>query len=245
MKSSSIQPSTPLNLSGDLAANWKHFHQVWTNYAIITGLEKQTGEYKVTLFLHYIGSEALKAFSGFSFDDEGEGYMHIVGWINETFDRYRFNSTNQEPSEGIDAHISALGNLAKTCNFGSLHDSVIRDRIAFGVQSKHTRQKLLQECKLTLEKCMDICSSNEATSSQIKEIASGSNLEMKLININNSNFITASPTTPSQPEINQLMSTEKIVQEYADIFEREVGTLLRTIHFENEDNTRPVIIPKN
>ena len=48
----------------------------------------------------------------------------------------------------------------------------------FGVQSKHTRQKLLQERKLTLEKCIDICRSNEATSSQMKEIASGSSLEV-------------------------------------------------------------------
>ena len=65
------------------------------------------------------------------------------------------------------AYVSGLRNLTKTCNFGSLHDSV-RDRIVFGIHSKPTRQKLLQEHKLTLEKC---------TSSQMKEIASGSNLE--------------------------------------------------------------------
>lgn len=66
--------------------------------------------------------------------------------------------------------------------------------------------------------------------------------QMKLININNSNFITASPTRPSQPEVHQLTSTEKIVQEYADIFEREVGSLLGTVHLETEDNASPVII---
>ena len=183
MQSSSIQPPAPLSFSGDLAANWKHFHQVWTNYTIITGQEKQTEEYKVALFLHCIGSEALKTFNGFSFDDESDRKKldkviekfeeYTIGRINETFERYRFNSRNQEPSEGIDAYVSALRNLAKTCNFGSLHDSLVRDRIVFGVQSKHTRQKLLQERKLTLEKCIDICRSNEATSSQMKEIAKG------------------------------------------------------------------------
>ena len=137
--------------------------------------------------MHCIGSEALKTFNGFSFDDESDRKKldkviekfeeYTIGRINETFERYRFNSRNQEPSEGIDAYVSALRNLAKTCNFGSLHDSLVRDRIVFGVQSKHTRQKLLQERKLTLEKCIDICHSNEATSSQMKEIASGSNLE--------------------------------------------------------------------
>ena len=63
---SSIQLPAPLSFSGDLEATWKHFYQVWTNYAIITGLEKQTEEYKVALFLHCIGSEALKTFNGFS-----------------------------------------------------------------------------------------------------------------------------------------------------------------------------------
>lgn len=53
---------------------------------------------------------------------------------------------------------------------------------------------------------------------------------MKLIRINNSNFITASPTRPSQAEVHQLTSTEKIVQEYADIFEREVGSLPTNMH---------------
>ena len=413
--------------------------------------------------MHCIGSEALKTFNGFSFDDESSRKKldkviekfeeYTIRRINEMFERYRFNSRNQEPSEGIDAYVSALRNLAKTCNFGSLHDSLVRDRIVFGVQSKHTRQKLLQERKLTLEKCIDICRSNEATSSQMKEIASGSNLEavnkvedptrdkgrswrrdrkrrndrneqsrdnttrvtktchfcgnkhemnkkkcpawgkqcqkcngrnhftsvckkdrrinhivkdetdtnsdvefitsiclkeeyisqvsynkypkeiyaemiingsslsfqvdcgasvnilplkyvgdcaikpskkslrmwngtnvtpvgstrvivrnpknhkrysiefvvvretftpligaraaqqMKLININNSNFITASPTRPSQPQVHQLTSTENIVQEYTDIFEREVGSLPGTVHLETEDNASPVIIP--
>jgi len=58
MQSLSNQPPTPLSFSGDLAANWKHFHQVGTNYTIITGLEKQTEEHKVTLFLNCIDHEA-------------------------------------------------------------------------------------------------------------------------------------------------------------------------------------------
>ena len=351
---------------------------------------------------------------------------YTIGRINETFERYRFNSRNQEPSEGIDAYISALRNLAKTCNFGSLHDSLVRDRIVFGVQGKHMRQKLLQERKLTLEKCIvedptcgqgrswrrdrkwrndrneqsqdntrrvtktchfcgnkhemnkkkcpawgkqcqkcngrnhfaSVCKKDRRinhivedetdTDSDVEFITSiclekeyisqvsdneypkeiyaemiinGSSLsfqvdcgasvnilplkyvgdcaikpskkslrmwngtnvtpvgstrvivrnpknhkrysiefvvvretftpligaraaqQMKLIKINNSNFITASPTRPSQPEVHQLTSTEKIVQEYADIFEREVGSLPGTVHLETEDNASPVIIP--
>lgn len=70
--------------------------------------------------------------------------------------RDKYYSKNQEPNEGIVAYITALQNLAKTCNFGTLHDSLLGDKIVFSVLRKHTRQKLLQERKLTLKKCIDV-----------------------------------------------------------------------------------------
>ena len=54
--------------------------------------------------------------------EEFEEYS--VGQMNETSERYRFNNSYQEPSKGIDAYVSTLRNLAKTCNFGFLHDSL-------------------------------------------------------------------------------------------------------------------------
>ena len=93
MQSSSIQPPTPLSFSGDLEATWKHFHQVWTNYAITTGLEKQTEEYKVALFLHCIGSEALKTFNGFSFDDESD--RKKLDKVIEKFEEYTIRQINE------------------------------------------------------------------------------------------------------------------------------------------------------
>ena len=48
----------------------------------------------------------------------------------------------------------------------------------FGVLRKQTsRHQLFQEHKLTLEKCIDVCRSTEANSSQMKEIASSSPTE--------------------------------------------------------------------
>ena len=40
-----------------------------------------------------------------------------------------------------------------------------------GVRDNAVRRKLLQESKLTLEKCVDICCAAEATSAQLKEMA--------------------------------------------------------------------------
>ena len=97
--------------------------------------------------------------------------LHTVGEINETYKRYIFNSRNQKPDESIDANVTALRNLAKTCNFcDCLNDSLLRDRIFLGIQSQHTRKRLVQDRKLTFKKCIDMCRSVETASSQLKNI---------------------------------------------------------------------------
>lgn len=73
-----------------------------------------------------------------------------IGKVNGTYERYMFNSRNQEADESINGYVAALRKLAQTCN-------IIRDRIVLGVRSKQMRKRLLQERKLTLSKCIDIC----------------------------------------------------------------------------------------
>ena len=88
--------------------------------------------------------------------------------IGEVSERYLFNSRNQEADESIDAYVTALRKLAQTCNFCEcLNDTLIRDRIVLGVKSKHLRERLLQDRKLTLSKRVDVCRSCEATSPQL------------------------------------------------------------------------------
>ena len=55
-------------------------------------------------------------------------------------------------------------------NFGTLKDEMIRDRVVCGFTDNSIRRKLLQEPKMVLVKCLDICRSSEATSTHLKEI---------------------------------------------------------------------------
>ena len=90
------------------------------------------------------------------------------------------NSRNQEEQESIDAYVTVLRNLAKSCNFcDCMCDSLIRDRIILGVNNNAIRKKLLQVRGLTLNQCIDTCRSNEATTSQMKAI-SGSDAVHKI-----------------------------------------------------------------
>jgi len=122
-------------------------------------------------FLTCIGSDALEIFEGFEFANEDESKdrdivlqkfnTFCIGKTNETYERYCFNKREQEQGENIDIHVSALRTLAKTCNYGTLEENLIRDRIVIGVKDNVTRKKLLQESKLTLTRCLDMCRGNE------------------------------------------------------------------------------------
>ena len=88
------------------------FKQVWKNYSIITNFNAQSEEYRVALFLHCIGPEALTIYNDLQFaNDEERGSLatiiekfdeFTIGEVNETYERYIFNGRNQGPDEPID-----------------------------------------------------------------------------------------------------------------------------------------------
>ena len=112
-----IMPPGKLDATVNIAENWKVWKQMWTNYMVIAKLDSQPPEYKVALFLHCIGVDALKIFNGFQFNQpEDRNNMakiiekfdqFTIGELNETFERYTFNSRNQEENESIDVYVTA------------------------------------------------------------------------------------------------------------------------------------------
>lgn len=58
--------------------------------------------------------------------------------------------------------------VLRTCNFGTLCDSMIRDQIIIGVQDKRLRMQWLKEADVTLERAASICQSSESTKIQLK-----------------------------------------------------------------------------
>ena len=173
-----------LDFRGNIATNWKRFKRMWSNYEVATGLVTKDNATRTATFLTCIGSDALEIFEGFVFDtaaanDESKDIKVVmekfenfcIGKTNETYERYCFNKRDQEQGENIDTYVATLRTLVKTCNYGTLEESLIRDRIVIGIRDNTTRKKLLQDAKLTLTSCIDICRANEKTIMQMKEIS--------------------------------------------------------------------------
>ena len=85
-----------------------------------------------------MGDEADDILQSFSLsEDEQKVYdtvktrfeRHFVKRRNIIFERAKFNSRKQEQGETVDAFITALYGLAEHCNYGNLHNEMIRDRI--------------------------------------------------------------------------------------------------------------------
>ena len=136
-------PAPPkIELSGNLANNWKQWKQFWSAYELVTRLNELTEEYP------------------FQSEDEKKNLPKILQlresyWLGKTnviYETYRFNNRDQEAGELIDTYASNLRSLSNTCNFGALKDEMIRDRIVCGVRDSSLWKKLLQVPELTFER---------------------------------------------------------------------------------------------
>lgn len=205
-----ITPPAKLNLEDNKADNWKVWKQMWNNYSIIAKLEQHGEEYKIALFLHCIGPDALKVYNAMVFtQDEDKNKLdtiiakfdeYIIGETNETYERYLFNTRDQEPGEPVDSYVTALKTQAKNCNFcNCMHDSLIRDRIVLGIRDRPTRKRCFEHQKLTLNKCIDICKSAEAASVQLKSM--GQKVEAEEVHeVDEVNYVKPKSNMPTRKQ---------------------------------------------
>ena len=178
-----VKPPPPLNLADCSAKRWKLWKQTWLDFVIVSKISTQGEAYQKALFLCTIGQSALEIFNAFQFTASEDPNKvdtiiakfdeHFTGDVNETYERYKFNQRNQEAGENFDAYLTALRNMTDTCNFytcPTMKDSLIRDRIVLGIRNDNARKRLLQERKLDLKKCIDICRTSESVTTHMQVI---------------------------------------------------------------------------
>ena len=73
-----VKPPTKLNLRENTLENWKTYKQQWQKYAIVANLAAQPEEYQVTLFLHCLGTDALRVYNGLCLIAEIKKQMNLL-----------------------------------------------------------------------------------------------------------------------------------------------------------------------
>ena len=77
----------------------------------------------------------------------------------------------QEIDESVDDFVANVRRLERSCEYETLDDSIMCDRIVVGIRNVATRRKLLQTRQLDLNKgykAVDNCKANEVAMKQLK-----------------------------------------------------------------------------
>lgn len=65
-----LHPPPILQLTGNVAENWRKFRQRFDLYLAAIGAEEKSEKMKASMFLHVVGEEALEVYNNFMFDTE-------------------------------------------------------------------------------------------------------------------------------------------------------------------------------
>lgn len=75
---------------------------------------------------------------------------------SEIIQRFKFNKRSQIVSESVANYVADLRRLSEHCGFGTTLDSMLRDRLVYGIADEAIQRRLLAEADLTFQKALDI-----------------------------------------------------------------------------------------
>ena len=172
---------SPMNVKGDLVNNWEFFKQQWQDYEVATGLDKQEQKIRLATLRSSMGNDCLQIFLNLKLSSEQQQDMHecieaLEAYFkpkrNVVYERYLFNMCQQNPDEPVDGYVNRLRKAASTCQFGTLTEELIRERLVIGLRDHATKLRLLKEDSLDINKALNICRSSEVATLQLKAMKS-------------------------------------------------------------------------
>ncbi|XP_063628947.1 uncharacterized protein LOC134800377 [Cydia splendana] len=153
-----------LNITtGSLSDSWNKWSKGFKIYFEACELSKKTPAIQINILLHVVGEQCRELYEQLNVKCTtveqvlAEFKKYFDQKKNLTVERHRFFTRSQAESETIEQYVFDLKKLSTSCEFGTLCDSLIKDRLICGIASKAIRERLLREADLTLEQAMEIC----------------------------------------------------------------------------------------
>ncbi|UYV61344.1 hypothetical protein LAZ67_1004485 [Cordylochernes scorpioides] len=181
-----IQPPETFDFS--TPNEWPKWRKRFERYLVVSGMKKKEEAYKIDLLMYLIGDRADDIFRTFRFEKEEEATKfdsvlkafdsHFCVGKNIIYERAKFYSRVQADREPVDEFITSLYKLADSCEFESLHEQLIRDRIVVGVRDKALSERMQLDSELTLEKAVKMVRQQEAVRQQKVDLQRPSTSQM-------------------------------------------------------------------
>lgn len=86
---------------------------------------------------------------------------------NEIAESFKFFNRHQKEDKTVQAFLVELRRQAEKCNFGSMVDRMLRDRLVCGVRSEEVRKRLLARREVTLKEAENIALAAEAAADNV------------------------------------------------------------------------------
>ena len=142
---------------------WPKWSRRFERFRQASGLSKEEEESQINTLIYAMGDQADDILHSFNLTTTQLNQYHTVKTRfdehfvvrrNTIFERARFNRCRQEDGETVDTFITALHAMAEHCDYGTLRDEMIRDRIVVGLLDAKLSEKLQLDAELTLTKAV-------------------------------------------------------------------------------------------
>lgn len=182
---SNVKPPKSVDISGDdKKKNWELHKIMWGHYETLSGLkaENMDQEVRKAEFMYSLGIETVSIITGLNIKPEDTVAdiikvidKYCIGETHEAMEHFKFNQCDQKPNQKFDAWLAECRTLIKTCNFNDIEnveETMLRNRIIFGIRDRETQKKMLEERNVDLKRIIDIARSQEAATDHMKSFAS-------------------------------------------------------------------------
>ncbi|XP_066944925.1 tRNA (uracil-5-)-methyltransferase homolog A-like isoform X3 [Macrobrachium rosenbergii] len=167
VKEEVISKPKPLKFdSGDSVASWNTFKGEWKSYEEASGLDERSSTERLVTFLRVVGKDAINIYNSFSWSEERDA--RDIEKVIEKFEtlclsdrstrfrRYLFHRREQETGEKVDDYAADIRNLAESCGFGDLKETLIADKIIFGLKEQYVKEELLKSEEVESKKVVEL-----------------------------------------------------------------------------------------
>ena len=175
MTTAQLQLKPPDNFDFKQPDNWLKWKKRFEQFRHATGLAKDDETRQVSTLMYCLGEEAEDVLTSTNVtEDERKSYASVLAKFddyfkvrkNVIFERARFNRRNQQEGESIEEYITALYALVQSCDYGTLQEQLLRDRIVVGIRDTALSERMQVDAELTLEKAKKMARQREAVSQQ-------------------------------------------------------------------------------
>ncbi|KAL5488539.1 hypothetical protein EMCRGX_G017493, partial [Ephydatia muelleri] len=152
---------------------WPRWFRRFDQFRVASGLAADSEEKQVCTLLYCLGEEAEEVLA-VSDTKPKKTYKAVVDTFNSFFgvrrniiyERARFNTRVQQEGESAEQYVIALHSLAENCEYGTLKEDLIRDRLVIGIRHEALSRRLQMDPELTLGKATRMVRQEEAVKEQ-------------------------------------------------------------------------------